>query len=353
MDKYVVFDEPLKFYDFILDDIQNAKKEILIEVYKFNADSIGRRFRNALIEKAKQGIKVKVLADSFGSTSTKGFFEQLIAAGGEVRFFKKIKLFIDSFTKNHRRNHRKIITIDRKILYTGSANITSHCLDWRELMLRAEDPIVLDYVHIFNTDYESYDKYSYKNPKYVKSLYRGSFMIARDNPSPRKQRIMNQYMSMIRNAKESIIIETPYFLPSSSLRKTIVNAAKKGVKVKIVMPLHSDVTMADMLRNSYFGKLYESGVELLFYTNGNLHAKLVMIDGKLFSLGSPNIDYRSFRYQHEIVLIGINQDISQQLKKHIQQTLLHCKKFDFEEWKKRSGLQKLFELIFKPLRYYM
>jgi cardiolipin synthase len=351
--KFIVISDPIKIYDYMLDDIKAAKSEILIEVYKFNSDEIGTRFRDVLVEKAKEGVKVKVLADSFGSTSTNLFFNPLVKAGGEVRFFKKIKIFLDSFTKNHRRNHRKIITIDREILYTGSANITSHCLTWRELMLRAKHPIVNDYVQIFHNDFNAYNKYTYSSKKYLKSIYRQGFIIIRDKPSTRLQRVMRQYVKMINDATKSVVIETPYFLPGGQLRRAMINAARKGVKVKIVLPLHSDVGAADLLRSRYIGILHEEGVEILFYKSNNLHSKLLLIDDRLFSVGSPNFDYRSFLYQHEIALIGNDNELVEGVLKHSVETLKNCVPFNYESWKARPVFQRILEYLLRPFRYLM
>ena len=139
---FILFDDPIKYYDAMLDDINAAKKYIYIETYKFGHQTIGIKFRDALTRKAKEGVEVKVLVDSWGGSSLPdNFFIQLIKNGGEVRFFQKIKINFDFFTRSHRRNHRKLLLIDDRISYIGSSNLTEYNIIWRESMLRIQSII--------------------------------------------------------------------------------------------------------------------------------------------------------------------------------------------------------------------
>ncbi len=148
-----------------------------------------------------------------------------------------------------------------------------------------------------------------------------------------------------------IIIETPYFLASYYFRKALSDAAKRGVEVIVIIPKHSDVGLVDTLRNHYFGQLYNNGLNFYFYLPHNLHAKLLLIDNNTYSVGSPNFDYRSFRYQHEIVMVGQNQSVVDQISGHIQETLNECEPFNYDEWRDRSSVQKFFEWLILPFRH--
>ncbi|MCD4730659.1 MAG: hypothetical protein K8R74_08670 [Bacteroidales bacterium] len=152
-------------------------------------------------------------------------------------------------------------------------------------------------------------------------------------------------------SRHKIVIETPYFLPSFFVRKALMDAAKRGVEVKVIMPKHSDVGLIDLLRNRNLGPLHKNGVKQLFYTPHNLHAKILTVDSEVFAIGSPNFDYRSFRFQHEIVLIGMEPDVSKQLEIHIKETIENSIEFDYNIWKKRSAMQKFFEWILLPFRH--
>jgi cardiolipin synthase len=131
----------------------------------------------------------------------------------------------------------------------------------------------------------------------------------------------------------------------------MMDAADRGVKVIVIMPKHSDVRLVDVLRNKYLGLLFEKNIHILFYSTGNLHAKCMLIDNDIFSIGSPNFDYRSFRYQYEISLIGSDDKIVGDVRRHMNKTLSECEPFDYEKWKTRPKIERLFEWILLPLRH--
>ncbi|MDT8393427.1 MAG: phosphatidylserine/phosphatidylglycerophosphate/cardiolipin synthase family protein [Bacteroidales bacterium] len=351
-DAPIFFDDPWHYYNAMLTDIEAARKSILIETYKFGNDNIGERFRDVLTRKASEGVKVKLLIDSWGAQVSSVFFRELVENGGEVRFFKKIRLFWDFFTKNHRRNHRKMILIDENISYIGSANISGYSLNWCESVLRIDD-IALNkkLTGIFKEDYRLFNRYAFNKPGLTRLIRSGDYDILRDVPSITRQVIKKRYETMIKNARQRVIIETPYFLPGFMLRKALSDAAKRGVDVSVIIPRNSDVHIVDMVRSRYIGMLHKNGINFRFYLPGNLHAKLILVDNETFTIGSPNFDYRSFRYQHEIALVGTDQAIIKQLKDHVRKCLSNSANFDFEEWQKRPFMQRFFEWLFLPFRH--
>jgi cardiolipin synthase len=351
--EFQVIDDTLKMYNLMLNDIGNAKSYIFIETYKFANDHLGERFRDALTRKARQGVSVRIMIDSWGKGPiSETFFEEMIRHGAEVKFFEKIKLNTDIFTRGHRRDHRKIVVIDDEISYIGSANITGYNLNWRELELRMKGEISATFRKIFEQNFESFNPYNITTKiNYSRTMKYGDFEIIRDVPSIPLQRIRKRFTQMIRSAKTSIVIETPYFLPGYLLRKALMDAGKRGVDVKVIMPKHSDVRMVDLLRNKYFGMYYKNNVKLLFYTPYNLHAKLLMIDDRTFSVSSANFDYRSFRYQYEISLIGQEPEVLRQLQVHVRETLSSSEEFNYERWVNRPLIEKIFEWILLPFRH--
>lgn len=349
---YRLFNVPAEYYDAMLADINAARKYIYLEIYKFYNDEIGTRFRDALVEKARQGVEVKLLIDSWGVSVPDDFFQELIGYGGQVRYFVKIKFVIDFFTKNHRRNHRKILVIDDWISWIGSANIAAYSLPWRELMLRMQGDLALSFKKIFNLDFKLYNKYFFEKNSYIRLIKHDDFLIVRDVPSITKKRINKKYIQMLRHAEKEVLIETPYFLPGYFLRKALMNACKRGVEVTVAVPRRSDVLLIDILRNRYLGPLHEGGLKFLYYMPGNLHAKAMLVDREIFAIGSPNFDYRSFRYMHEIVLIGREESIVNQLSRHIEETVSQCEPFDYEKWKQRPRLQMFIEWLILPFRHF-
>jgi len=349
---YHLFADPLQYYNEMIEDIENAKKYIYIETFRVGKDEIGERFTKVLTKKAKEGVEVKILIDYWGAGSIDHeYFKKLTKYNGQVRFFEKIKFNSDIFTKGHRRNHRKLLLIDDEITYIGSSNITAYNMNWRESVLRMKTDITPTFVKLFNQDYNNYNKYTFHIPRKAQLVKFGNFEIIRDVPSIALKKINSRFIQLIRSAKSRVTIETPYFLPGFFLRKALMDAALRGVNVNIVLPRHSDVSLIDILRNKYFGALYKSGVNILFYKLNNLHAKMMLVDKKIFAIGSSNFDYRSFRYMYEIMLVGDNKEIARQINNHMKITISDSVKFDYNNWKNRSLINKFFEWVLLPFRH--
>jgi cardiolipin synthase len=172
-----------------------------------------------------------------------------------------------------------------------------------------------------------------------------------DMPSIYRQRVKTKLERLINKARWEIVIETPYFLPGHKMRKCLADAARRGVSVKIILPMHSDVRSIDLLSSKYYGFYYSNNIKLIFYTLNNLHAKVLLIDGETFGIGSPNIDYRSFRYQHEVMLIGIHKGIVQEIRNHINDTIVNCMDFDHLSWLRRPKIEKVFGWLLLPFRH--
>lgn len=349
---YQLFSDPIAYYNAMIDDIDSANKLILLQTYRITNDEVGIRFKNALTRSAKKGVKIKLLLDYWGSaTVDNSFVEDMRKVGIDVRFFEKIKFNTDIFTRSHRRNHKKLLLIDDTISYIGSSNITGYNLNWRESVVRIIGDINHVFRKVFNQDFSIYNKYVLEKNKYLRLLKFKGFEIVRDMPSITKKRIMKKYVTLINQAKETIAIATPYFLPGYKLRKALIAAVTRGVKVYVVLPRHSDVGIVDVLRNKYLGPMHELGIQFLMYMPHNLHAKLVLIDSETFSVGSPNFDYRSFRYMHEIVLIGKESSLAEQIKDFFFETVDESESFNYKKWKARPLINRFFEWLLVPIRH--
>ncbi len=340
------------FYASALEDIAKAKKYVYIEIFRLMDDASGIQFRDLLTQKATEGVQIKLLLDAYGTPNT-FFFQSIEKAGGEVRSFKKFKLFLSStFQKNHSRNHRKLILIDDEISYIGSANITSYSLVWRESNFRLEHPITKVLKESFLNSFEYHKRYDIDTFENMPTIFYENFRIVQDAPSTVFQNVRNNLLSLIRIAKKQIIIESPYFLPGYKIRKALMKAALKGVEVILILPRHSDLRTVDLVRNKYFGQFYNSGIKIKLYQPNNLHSKLMMVDQKYFYIGSSNFDYRSFRYQFEIGLFGTEPDLIHLLIDYFEESQSHCKSFDFPHWKHRPGIEKFIEWLVTPFRHY-
>lgn len=351
VDSLFLFESPPVFYQKMLDDIAVARNYICLEVYKFGYDAQGDRFRDLLVTKCKQGVQVKLLLDSWGTPPNPAYFEAIVTNGGEVRFFKKIRFFLDFFTKNHRRNHRKLLIIDDHITYVGSANITGYSLNWRELVVRLDGSITHLFRKSFLDSYKLYGKYIFNKFSYKKTLHYHGFEIIQDLPSIYRQQLKKRYERLIKKARHEIVIESPYFLPGYKIRRFLILAARRGVKVHIILPLHSDVRLVDFLRDKYMGFYYNNNVNIHYYRPDNLHAKCMLIDNEVFAIGSANFDYRSFRYMHEIMLVGTHKPLAMLLRRHIDETLGNSVDFNYQTWRRRPLFEKIFGWFLIPFRH--
>jgi len=352
IEPYQLFSDPLRYYNAMIEDIDIARKYVYVETFRVGNDEIGDRFRRALTQKAKEGIDVRLLIDGWGAGSVDhDYFSELTAYGGQVRFFEKIKYNTDIFTRSHKRNHRKLLLIDDNISWIGSSNLTAYNMNWRESMLRLKNGITYTLSKLFMQDFRIYNKYVFNKAYNTRLIKYEDFEILRDAPSIAVKRINQRFIKMIRAAKRMVLIETPYFLPGYFLRKAMMDAAKRGVKVTVILPKQSDVNLIDVLRNKYLGPLHKSGIRFLFFTPNNLHAKLLLVDSKSFAIGSSNFDYRSFRYMYEIILTGEDKSIAEQIEGHIHKTISDSILFDHKKWAERPLINRFFERLLLPFRH--
>ncbi len=350
MVNFDIFSVPKEFYEKMLEDIKNARSYIYLETFIYWDDVIGKAFKKALTQKAKEGVKIKLLLDSWSAKIPKDYFSELEGYGGAVRYFREIKYVLRTVSKNHERNHRKLLLIDGELSYIGSANISAEFYpNGRELVMRLNGDITRVFARTF---LKNWSEVGNLTPKRIKRIIHRGFEIIQDIPSEIYKATENKYIKLIQSSRKEILIESPYFVPSRGIRKAFARAIRRGVKVKVLIPFKSDMYIADVVRNRYLGIAYRDGVDLYYYPR-KTHAKLLIIDSKFFLLGSTNLDYRSFLHQYEINLIGRDPKMIKALKDFFNQGLREASLFNYKEWKRRSSLKKFPELFLYLIRRYV
>jgi cardiolipin synthase len=345
---FKVFSEPKEIYDSMINDINSSTESVLLETYIFRKDSVGKRFLDALTLKAKEGIKVKLLLDAWGTPLKKSYFSKFIKSGGELKKVRELRYVFNWFSKNHERDHKKLLIVDDKITYVGSCNITAECLNWRELVLRLDGEISKRFKKFFYFTWESA-----KIGENLKDFLQGDFQILYDSPSSPFRNVENRYKELIDGAKKEICIETPYFVPSFIVRKAIYRAIKRGVKVRILLPYVGDVKIMDIVRNRYINNLYRKKAKIYFFSPKFSHAKLLIVDKKFFLLGSSNLDYRSFIHQYEINILGKDKKIIRSLKRFFENGIDQSFKFNYTLFKSRFSFTKFLEKFLKKFEKYL
>ncbi len=298
-------------FERMIESLKEATHHIHLEYYIVRDDLIGNQLKDLLIEKAKQGVKVRFLYDAVGSWKlSKSFIKQLSAAGVEMIAFGPVRLpFLNS--KFNFRNHRKIIVIDGTVGFVGGLNIGDEYLGrdqyfgfWRDthLMVRGEAVRTLqliflqDWYHMTNRSFLTSE---YLSPRLQENNYGGVQLIA-GGPDNELSVIKNIYFSMITSAKKSVWISTPYFIPDEDIFSALKIAALSGIDVRILMPKKPDKRLVFHASRSYFPELLEAGVKIFEYTKGFMHSKIVIVDHELASIGTSNMDMRSFHLNFEV-----------------------------------------------------
>lgn len=320
-----LFTDGREKFDELINDIQKAKNHIHMEYYIYRGDTLGKEIRDALIEAAKRGVQVRLLLDAWGSTQVNmKFFEGLKVVGGEIAFF--FPLFVPYLNPRiNYRNHRKIVVIDGTIGYTGGFNVGDEYLGhvkkfgyWRDNHLRIRGDAVYSMQNRFLMDWNSQhtEELSYDADFFPPIFSEGTkaVQVVTSGPDSEHEQIKMTYLKMISIAKKEILIQTPYYIPDASIHEALKLALLSGVKVRIQIPNKPDHMLVYWATYSFSAELLEYGAIIETYENGFIHAKTMIIDEGIVSVGSANIDVRSFRLDFEINTLIYDEAFAQQVR---------------------------------------
>ncbi|WP_020559616.1 cardiolipin synthase [Thiofilum flexile] len=309
-------------FDAIKAAFEAAEHHIHVLYYIWEPDATGKRMRDALMRAAKRGVEVRVLVDDVGSRKTRHrFFTPLQQAGGQVGRFLKVNLLSRRININHR-NHRKIIVIDGEIAFTGGMNIgdvyAGLAEPWLDLHAQIRGPVAKDLQETFCEDWyhatgENLVKNIYFPPTPLEGSVSAQFLAS--GPADQSwQAIYTLLFAAMGMATERIWVETPYFVPDRPLMMALQTAALRGVDVRILLPAKSDHPLVYYAGRSFWDDLLLAGARIFEYYPAMIHAKAVMIDSHFATLGSTNMDQRSFRLNFEGNLFIYDAAIAAQLR---------------------------------------
>lgn len=356
----------------VLRQLQAAQHHIHIEYYIYEDDQIGNAIKEILIQKAQQGVKVRLIYDDLGSAGIRRkFVRELRKHGVEAYPFNKIQLLLLANRINYR-NHRKIIVVDGQIGFVGGINISdrydnsnqysnndkqSSDLYWRDTHLQLKGPAVLFLQYVFLCDWNfcakqqlSFNQQLFPRPtnpcgdQLVQMIAAG--------PDSAQSLIHLSYIKAISIAKEEILITTPYFIPGESFIDALKVAALAGIKVKLLVPGKSDSRLVNAAAWSNYDALLYTGVEIYLYQKGFVHAKSMVIDNKISIVGTANLDFRSFNMNFEINAVVYDPKTSQQLSQQFYEDIREATKLDADEFHNRPLYKKIPERIarlFSPI----
>lgn len=353
-----VFTDGYSMYQELFRRIAKAKHHIHLEFYIFENDAVGRLLRDLLIDKAREGVSVRLLYDDVGCWDVNPmFYDEMLCEGIEVRSFLKVR-FPQFTSKVNYRNHRKLAIIDGKVGFIGGMNIALRYLKgvpwgvWRDTHICLKGKAVYGIQTAFLTDWFAVDRTLLTSAQYfpkMDSVGTSVAQIVTSDPVGEWHDIMLGLVKAISCAQRYIYVETPYFLPTEQVMAAFQTAALSGVDVRLMIPKKADAFITHKGTMSYLDELMKSGVKVYFYRAGFLHSKLWVADDEWASVGSTNLDFRSFEHNFEANAFFYDEKTVCTLKGIFLEDMKKCMALSQKIWDKRSFKNKIVESVVRLL----
>ena len=353
-----VFTDGYSMYQEFFRRIAKAKHHIHLEFYIFENDAVGRLLRDLLIDKAREGVSVRLLYDDVGCWDVNPmFYDEMLCEGIEVRSFLKVR-FPQFTSKVNYRNHRKLAIIDGKVGFIGGMNIALRYLKgvpwgvWRDTHICLKGKAVYGIQTAFLTDWFAVDRTLLTSAQYfpkMDSVGTSVAQIVTSDPVGEWHDIMLGLVKAISCAQRYIYVETPYFLPTEQVMAAFQTAALSGVDVRLMIPKKADAFITHKGTMSYLDELMKSGVKVYFYRAGFLHSKLWVADDEWASVGSTNLDFRSFEHNFEANAFFYDEKTVCTLKEIFLEDMKKCMTLSQKIWDKRSFKNKIVESVVRLL----
>jgi cardiolipin synthase len=333
------------FYEAELAAIRAARSSIHIVAFIFHPSPIGDRFLAALAERARAGVAVRIVVDAIGSFPTPDrYFAALRAAGGQVCWYQPIRWY--TLKRFNNRTHREIIVVDGTIGFVGGAGIADHWLRpisgraWRDTMLRVTGGVVAGLQAAFVENWLEASGEILADPRLFpvdRPTPRPSGLVAIGTPSPaRSSRARMLFQILPAAARQSVDINSPYFLPDESARQEMIAAVARGVRVRVVVPgSANNHPIARRASRRRYGELLAAGVEIHEYEPGMIHAKIMIVDGRWSVVGSTNFDSRSFDLNDEVNLVLVDAVLAARLHEDFERDCAASRRVTYEAWQRR------------------
>ncbi len=342
-------------YDLLLADIEAAKHHIHFEYFIFYNDETGNLFKNALMKKAKEGVKVRFLYDNVANWFVpQRYYNEMKSAGVEVSSFMKVT-FPMFHSKVNYRNHRKVAVIDGSVGYMGGMNISNDYRIWRDTHTRITGKGVHGLQANFILDWYSSGMSLIEEPIYFPPCQVETdnlMQIVTGGPVQPWRNLLQATIYIVMNAKKYLYIQTPYFLPTDGLLQSLQAAALGDVDVRMMLPEKADMAIVNPAAHSYFEELLKTGVKIYIYKNRFIHSKSIVCDDFISVLGSMNMDFRSFESNFEINAYMYDPEFALRMKNIFLEDMKNCEEITLSKWVRRPVRKKLWESvcrIFAPL----
>ena len=349
-------------FEAIFEEIKKAKDHVHLEFFIFDDDKISNQLRKLLIQKAKEGVRVRMIYDYWGSFKlSRKYLRSLHEGGIYAKAFLPFRWRISRSSKINFRNHRKLVVVDGKVGFIGGLNVADRYIygnslgTWRDTFVRLEGAAVHGFQLLFMIDWFFVDRKIIVGPEYFpvpQKFDQNLVQLVNSGPDTDWASIMQGIASAIMSATKYVYIHSPYYMPTDVIADCVGIAALSGVDVRLMIPLRSDSRLSDASTFSYIGRVLEAGVRVFRYNKGFLHSKAIVIDDFISIVGSSNIDERSFAQNFEANAFIYDTKTGERLKELFLLDIEDCEELTLEDWNNRKRSQKLKESLarlFSPL----
>ncbi len=344
-----------RFFERLLAELNNAKKYIYMEFFILAEGYMWDEIHRILKQKAAEGVEIKIIFDDFGSIKrqSRGFLEELKSEKIEVAVFNKINLIFNIFMNN--RNHRKIVIIDGELAFTGGVNIGDEYINkykrfghWMDCGIILYGTAVKSFLCMFCIMWEFVTKERIDMKSHLGSgfSYDDGFVIPySDGPLNEKNPAEGIYMQILNSAQRYVYIMTPYLIIDDMMTSALCMAAKSGVEVCVITPHVPDKWYVHNVTQYHYLDLLKSGVKIYEYTPGFIHSKVYLSDDSIATVGSVNMDYRSFVFHFECGVWIDDKKTALDIKHHFREVLAVSKQIELKKWKKRSVFTRIKQAV--------
>lgn len=356
--KMEIYTDGYSMLQALIKAIAGARHHIHLQFYIFENDAVGRLLRDLLIDKAREGVKVRLLYDDVGCWKVdRLFYDQMLCEGIEVLGFLKVRFPLFTSKVNYR-NHRKIAIIDGRVGFIGGMNIAERYIRgfswgrWRDTHVRLSGKAVYGLQTSFLTDWYAIDRTLLTSAEYFPKMREEGSVVAQivtSDPVGEWKDIMQGVVLAICNAQRYIYVQSPYFLPTEEVMNAFQTAALAGVDVRVMIPERADTFLTHMGSLSYLDELMAAGVKVYMYKAGFLHSKLIVSDDEVASVGSANMDFRSFEHNFEANAFFYDKETALALKEIFLNDQRSCLLLSRKQWAMRPRKQRVIESVVRLL----
>lgn len=351
-----VFFEGRDAFAAMLEDLGAAVSEILLETYILRDDETGRRFQEALAAAAARGVRVRVLADAFGSMHTRrAFWRAFAEAGVEARLFRPFRF---PFKRLFFRDHRKILVVDRRVSYTGGMNIGDEYGSaliprervFRDTHARVEGPVAAEMAAVFREGWLGAGGAPFALEPVACADTGGARVLVLDSRPGRGAREVSAALaSIVGGARRRLWITEAYFAPRRRVGAILGRAAGRGVDVRLLLPGRTDVRTVRHAGHGFFAGLLRRGVRLFEYRAAVLHAKTMVADGRVSVIGSSNVDFRSFERNAECNFVVFDAPVAEEMERRFLADLAESEEILRDAWRRRSWAHRSLDALARRL----